>query len=211
VDGNSRTISSVTYNSVPMTEVPTISPYTPAAGRLHAMYYLLTPSTGANSVVITMSGAVSNNLVSASTSYTGVKQTGFPDASTQTFNASISTELTATLTTVANNCWLAGFGTAEGSGGLTAGTNTTKRTSSVYGNCFVSGFDSNTTRSIGSNSLAFTSATANDYLAWQLVSLAPVPVAPAQRTPIGLLLALTYSAGAAAAAVERVWFNIFGD
>lgn len=175
VDANGRTISSATYNGVAMTQVPTISPYTPAAGRLHYMFYLLSPTVGAHNIVLTMTGAVSNNLVAASTSYTGVKQTGFPDASGQTFNASTpGSNLSISITSVASGCWLTGFGTAEGSGGVSAGTSTTERTSSAYGNCFVAGFDSNGTVPSGSNSLMFHSATTTDYMTWLAVSIAPV-------------------------------------
>lgn len=179
VDSNSRTITGITYNGVAMTEISAISPYTPAGGRYHGMWYLFAPATGANSVVVTLSGAVSNNIVSASLAYTGVLQSGLPDASVKTFNASVSSgsSLTATLTSVASSCWLAGFGTNEQSTPTTAGTNTTKRSSSAYGNCFVVGFDSNAARTAGSNSIAFISGISTDNMTWQVISIAPASVA----------------------------------
>lgn len=91
-------VTGVTYNGVAMTRQSTIVLGGNVA-RLY-MYYLLAPATGANDIVISTS--VSTLIQSHNVSYTGVLQSGFPDASSETNTAS-ATSLANTLTTIADN------------------------------------------------------------------------------------------------------------
>ena len=148
-------IDSATYNSVSMTELNAI---TTDAGYLQ-LWYLLGPSTGANTVQINRTG--SSFLEGRSASYTGVRQTGFPDASTtgtgtdDTFNMS--------LTTVADNCWMFGFSRNDG-GNPTAGANTDILDPVDPAS---SGFDTNSAQTpAGSHTMSLSLAGANWWACW---------------------------------------------
>lgn len=110
---NAGSMTGVTYNGVAMTEIGT------GQGTLH-LYYLINPTTGANNVVATRSGT-SNDFHAWALSYTGVKQTGQPDADSK------ATTLTGTVTTVADNCWGIMVARADNAG-LAPSTNSTERT-----------------------------------------------------------------------------------
>lgn len=96
IDGTNDDITGVTYNSVSMTRQATNAIGTVARSY---QYYLLGPSTGANNIVISASASVS--IQADNVSYTGVKQSGFPDASSAT--TANATSYSNTLTTVADN------------------------------------------------------------------------------------------------------------
>lgn len=121
--GNTQTISSVTYNSVAMTF---IAESIVAGSQPVAVYYLVAPATGANNVVITLSGATF--IFSSSSSYTGAKQTGQPDGS-NTGKAS-GTSHAISVTTTADNSWGVAAYRAEGDGVTSAGSGTTLRNNS---------------------------------------------------------------------------------
>jgi hypothetical protein len=95
------TFSSCTYGGDAMTQVSG-SPIA-KAGRYFYLLYLLAPKTGANNVVATFSSTDQIALLAAS--YSGVKQTGQPDA-TNTSQASSVTHNSVSVITVANNCWV---------------------------------------------------------------------------------------------------------
>jgi len=129
--GDSRTVSSVTYNSVSMTQV--VAPLDTGGGERHGMYYLIAPATGANNVVITLSG--STGIVGISSSYTGVDQTTPTDANRTETGLETGTTYAEALTTVTDNSWVV-WGTREYAGRtITAGANTAlrQREASVYG------------------------------------------------------------------------------
>lgn len=106
--GTSESITGVTYATVPMTLIDTVAsdnfirPYS-------TTWLLMNPTTGANNVVI--SGSPSANISAMSASYTGVKQTGQPDAHT-TATAG-SSPVSKAITTVADNCWVVGFASMD--------------------------------------------------------------------------------------------------
>lgn len=108
-------ITGVTYNGVSMTRAQRLSPST--TGQSQFVYYLANPASGVNDVVISQSG--SSFVTARVWTFTGVDQTYVPV--TGTGNGE-STAVTASLTTTADNCWLASV--YQGSGTLTAGTNT---------------------------------------------------------------------------------------
>lgn len=131
--GSNRTISSITYNGVSMTELSTLTGGSIGAGERTAVYYLIAPATGANNVVVTLSGATS--IASNSASYTGVDQTNPIDASRTETDLDTGTSYAESITSNANNCW-AVWGTREYAGRtITAGANTAvrQRESSQYG------------------------------------------------------------------------------
>lgn len=104
-DDDGRTVSSVTYAGVNLTQVRAQRLQTSGIpDKWVEMWYLVAPATGANNVVVTLSGAVSNWVAAGSISLTGAAQTGQPDAS----NDAVGTSTTASVsvTTVADNCWV---------------------------------------------------------------------------------------------------------
>lgn len=161
------TATSVTYNGDAMTATSN-SPYDPGTGR-HYLYYLVNPDTGTHDVVITLSG--STVIRSDSASYTGVKQSGQPDAVGSNTTAS-GTTLTTSVTVVAENSWI--FGNArENVNGNTAASDHTKQRESG-GNTTSSGFDSGGGLEAGSKSLIFTTTGSATRLSMIAASFAPV-------------------------------------
>lgn len=92
------TISTPTYAGVSMSLVGAQQTNT---GAMAAMYFLTGPATGANTVSMAF-GGTSPNCNYNSVSYTGVKQTGQPDASGGGTGASAPNP---NWNTVADNCW----------------------------------------------------------------------------------------------------------
>lgn len=98
-------IISVIYGSSPLT-LAIKNPNTGSSGvlRFDYIYYLLNPATGTNNVVIT--ATTSHILIAVAAYYSGVKQSGQPDATTTNgvYVGGFST-LTTSITTVSNNAW----------------------------------------------------------------------------------------------------------
>lgn len=110
------TVSGITYNGVALTQIATVLGV--AADRRTELWYLIAPATGANNIVVTLSGAPGAFFNVGAVSYTGVKQTGQPDATANTNNTSNVTTTSQAVTTVDDNCWLVGAicdGAADGS------------------------------------------------------------------------------------------------
>lgn len=124
--GGADDVSSVTYNSVALTLAKKITSAT-GGDRISYIYYLLGPATGAHNVVITCSS--SHLIQGGAVSYTGVKQSAQPDASTTNFSSTSATTLTTSLTTVNDNSWCVLLhGGYDGGSAPTAGASTTRRT-----------------------------------------------------------------------------------
>lgn len=113
------TVTGVTYNGIAMTQLRKQA--RGDGSNFIYVYGLIAPATSANNVVI--SSSVSTTIKAISLSYTGVKQSGLPDASaSQAVNNSSTASTTANITTVANNSWAVTFLIATGSGGTTITT-----------------------------------------------------------------------------------------
>ena len=106
--------------------------------------YLIAPTTGTNNAVLE-----SNNSWMSVLTYSGVKQTGFPD-STAT-NTAVGTTFTVTTTVVASNCWISMTCPGFNADTTSAGTGTTMRGTGVDSGRQQA--DSNGTVSTGSQSL----------------------------------------------------------
>lgn len=103
VAGNNTTndhITGVTYGGVSMT---LIAKHGSAAGstRYVYLYRLLAPATGANNIVV--SASTSTYIFICAADYTGVKQSGMPDAY-DTDNGDLNT-LSLSVSTTDDNCW----------------------------------------------------------------------------------------------------------
>jgi len=121
---SSRTKTSITYNAVTLTEV--VAPLDTGGGERHGMDYLIAPATGANNVVITLSGSAA--IVGIASSYAGADQGSPIDTVRTEIGLETGTTYAETITnTIVDNCW-AIWGTREYAGRtITAGANTTVR------------------------------------------------------------------------------------
>ena len=103
---NNRTVTGITYNSDSLTFIRTDENSDIYFFR-STLYYRVAPDTGgAYTVAVTLSGTMSNGAGGA-VSYTGAKQTGQPDAHNGA-NAYTGKTQSTTVTTVADNSWVAG-------------------------------------------------------------------------------------------------------
>lgn len=144
---NPSNISGATYNAVSMTQVGTGQNGDTVSLRWTYFFWLLAPTTGANT--ISVAATASTFIQGSSASYTGVKQTGQPDASNTGVYGAPTPSLSVTV--VENNSWFIAsfFGRTTGA----VGANTTAR--SVSAN--ISGiFDSNGGLAAGSRTMSVT-------------------------------------------------------
>lgn len=118
-------ITGVTYNGVSMTLAAKLTPTGPDTPRWVYLFFLLAPATGSNNVII--SANTTAYILAGAADYTGVNQTGQPDATTTHTGSGSIMNLTSTITTVADNSWA--ILAEEGGGGLppTFDVGTTRR------------------------------------------------------------------------------------
>ena len=164
-DGTNRP-TAVTYAGVAMVNSGlTIANGT--TGRTLDLWYLDNPATGANTVGLTGG----SSFIGISISYTGVAQVGFPDASVASYTGGggSSTTQAGTVTQVQPDCWLVGFTDQDGAN-ATAGASTILRSNSA--SYAFEAFDSNGTRTPGSQALNFVNA-APVFWSFIVVSIAP--------------------------------------
>lgn len=158
---NSAFATGVTYNSAALTG----GPQQVADGTVRIqLWYLVAPDTGTHNVVVTGTGT--NVIYTTSVSYTGVAQSGQPDASkSQGITASPDT---TTLTTIADNCWTI-LG-ARTNGVVSASTGSTFRDDSASHLDFCY-FDSNgAITPAGSHSMTVTNPGFNIYTVMMSIS-----------------------------------------
>ena len=119
-------LSTVTYNGVSMTQLTKIAQN---SGTEFYLYGLLSPSTGANNLIATPVSSVTEIDIFG-ISYTGVLQSGLPDA-INSANSPTSPN-TISVTTVKDNCWLVGYFCSDNGSAVAAGTGTTQRANITY-------------------------------------------------------------------------------
>ena len=143
---NAGAVTGATYNGVSMTEIGS------GNATLH-LFYLINPTAGANNVTITRSGTA-NDFHGWAISYTGVKQSGQPDAFTAN-SASLTSTLNTTLTTIADNSWCIMVSRGDNAG-VAPGANCTERsTPNAYDAWAI--FDTNAPKTpAGSITMTFT-------------------------------------------------------
>lgn len=157
VGTSSDVATGVTYNGVAMTQAVKKS----GAGGSHYtyLYYLVNPATGANNVVISLSG--SQSIIGVSASYTGANQSGQPDATTSA-TAEPGTSINASVTVVASQSWVISFVANDGALAMTGSTGVTSvRDNGSWVSNIVSLGDSNAGQSAGSYGMTWTSSSQN--------------------------------------------------
>jgi hypothetical protein len=124
------TLSSATYNGVSMDSM-TVLNLRGANTHTASACALLNPATGANNIVATTSGSI--NAGWAAASYTGVRQTSFPDCATDSDSghATSSAQVSLSVTTATANCW-AVYIVGDTSGGAVSSGNVTSRVTGGY-------------------------------------------------------------------------------
>lgn len=173
-------VTAVTYNSVAMTLLNKDG--VNDINRWLYSYIKMAPSTGANTVAITAVG--SDATYGVAVSYSGVAQTGQPDANNMT-KASAVTSVATSVTVVASNCWIVAAGNNE----VTAQDSMTGTFRSYYEgtNAARQVKDSNTTVATGVNTYTQT-WTGSGYGAITAISFSPA--AEVETTSRKALLAL---------------------
>ena len=149
-------VPTATYNGVSMTVLDSLSDN---LGISLYVFYLLNPASGSNTLTYTNGG--SGAVGSVAVSYTGVKQSSFPDSNAQIKGANTISPITASTTVISSNCWVASISMSDtNSGTATISDNVTSRQAASpvnfspttkYDAC-----DTNGTVSTGSNSISFT-------------------------------------------------------
>lgn len=191
-NGGAGSVSSVTYNGDALGLTTSINP---GSGRLLYMYDRTACDTGTNNVVITFGNSLYGD--GQSTSYTGVDQTDMIDNTTTN---SATSNVTLTLTTVADNCWLVGSASNSAVGLPTAGTGTTSR--GTQGNLRIG--DSNGAKTPpGSFSMQYTAASGLTF--GVMASIKPFIPTTAVKTAEGLAIASVKTGEGLAKASIKTW------
>lgn len=184
-------ITSVTYNGVGLSLVGKRTDDN--TSRMLYLYMLVGPASGANDVVISCTN--NHYLLAGAVSYTGVAQSGQPDASTTNISGALATTLTTSLTTVADNCWTVlvegGF---NANAAPTAGAGSTRRTfDAAFGTWGL--FDSNSAITpAGSYSMTTDRSSSDNFIAHVMASVSPTG-ALNSAAPGGLLMLLGVGKG----------------
>ncbi len=181
-------ITGATYNGVSMTLVAKL-----VTNSSHPVYlfYLSNPASGTHDIVVSASG--SQTILMAAASYTGVNQSGQPEAF-NSLTAQTSASVTVAVTTVTDNAWTV-LVAGDSAGTVGAGTGSTKRAGDGLAGDLTAVFDSNGPISpAASNSMTATAANAAVSCNGIIISMAdvsstpPVPDTPElYGTPFGSL------------------------
>lgn len=127
-----QTVSTITYNAVGATSID-VQNDNATNNRITELWYQVGPATGANNVVVTYANQPGSFFNVGVASYSGVSQTGQPDAfGKNTSGASNVTSMAKSITTVADNCWIVGAACNLANGTSTAGDSGTTLRQSIY-------------------------------------------------------------------------------
>jgi len=164
---SSNTCSGVTYNGVAMTLISQGKGNSSGSTTNGYLFYLSNPASGANNIVATFNSATGVSTITAA-SYTGVKQTGQPEADGTNSSAS-TTSLSVSATVTSPNSWLVGQSFSQNN--MSAGSGTIIRSSVSTTDSII---DSNGTVGTGSQSLTVTQS--SGYMNLYAIVLAPYVV-----------------------------------
>lgn len=147
IANNADVITGVTYNGVAMT----LARKSAFTGPTMYLYYLLAPATGANNIVVSASSG-GEYIRATAVSYTGVQQSGQPDATAE--NNVSAASITTTLTQVVAKAWQVGVVQGAHDGTVTAGAGIGAIRGTVSGGYNSIG-DSNAPTNAGSRSMTW--------------------------------------------------------
>ncbi len=127
--GGTVDVTNVTYNSIALTNIAEQTGQSSAGCSCiskNESWYLVAPTSGANTVSVTLSGTADNS-VAGSISLTGVKQTYPLDAFNRRSSVAVTAVATTTLSSVADNAWFTSGRCQTTSTTHTAGADETER------------------------------------------------------------------------------------
>lgn len=177
-----QTVTSITYNSVPLTLLGIQASITGAA-RVE-LWGLVAPSTGSNTIAVTLSGAIAS--AGCAASYTGVHQT----SPTEAFNSAQATNVgaadaTVNVTTVADNDWCVDI-VATDDTAITVGTgNTSRNNVTGIGGSGAMGDTNSAKTPAGSVTMSWTNVGAAQ--TWAIGGVALRPIAAASLSVYGFM------------------------
>lgn len=179
VDG----IVTMTYGGASVSQIFK-NPFGVGDDRNDYLFYLSGFTAG--SKTLTANSTISQFMKMYISSYNGVANTGgTPNASNNSANQSASTDYTVSVTTVADNCWVAGFFNDNGGSIDSSGANTMFRSAASTSGRGMA--DSNAAVTpVGSRTLHITSDTSNAHN-FSALAMAPVSAAGG-TTPLKALL-----------------------
>lgn len=173
----SMSATSVTYGAQSLTKISQRNGggAGPALGL--SAWYLLSPAISSGTATVSTNSTGSTAFIAQS--YTGVSQSGFPDASSTQFRSTSAANGSIDTTTMADNAWVAAF-LGEAANQPTAGSGTVARQTSSSG---FGGFDSGApVTPAATKTLNFTFNTGGGFTAIG-VSFAPATSAVVASTP----------------------------
>lgn len=142
-DTTTDSVTAVSYNAVAMTQGQKFQ-NPQAGGRWIYLYYLLNPASGSHTFAVTQSGG--GFLIPVLGEYSGVKQSGQPDATAT--NSSILGSFSTNITIANTNAWAIACAQTGTPGSFTSGTGGTFRLKdATFGNIAL--YDSNAGASAG--------------------------------------------------------------
>lgn len=149
---NTTTVTGVTYNGVSMTNINTVIDTVPDPTRRCTTFYLVNPSSGSNTIAVTLSGTTSMVVVYSS-SYNGVSQSN-PVISSAVVSRFTGTSISSTLSS-AYGGYLVMSGTfSNGTLGITPSTNCVMRQTEVL---YIGSYQiDNTVAGTGTSSIGYT-------------------------------------------------------
>ena len=172
-------VSTIKYHSVSETRLNIKTLGGTGSQRIY-FYYLIAPDTGNNNIDVTLSSGASFNIAyMVSASYSGVSQSGYPDAQSSG-TALTNADVVGTVTTVANNAWPVQLTGSDDDNSATAGAGTTIRiaSSAATNPSRLSIADSNGPKTpAGSISLTVQMSVTTGSTAYIIAAMAPVAAA----------------------------------
>ncbi len=170
INTNTDDVTGVTYNGVAMTRANSL--LVAATATSNYLYYLVAPATGANNIVVSCGS--SRRIVSTSSSYTGAKQTGQPDAQGTNDSAGFVTSRAVSVTTSADNCWVVMSQSGNSNGNIpAAGSSTTSRVTEVDAGIAGMGFFDGNAPKTPAGSSTLNTTMSSDYVGSNIASFAP--------------------------------------
>jgi hypothetical protein len=191
-------VSSITYNGVSLTKIRDDRYYNGSGTYFQTeQWYLPLPASGAHSVVITWAGTPVDFGVGTATTFSGVDLAAPVDA--QNGGSGNGTTLSAIVTTVTANAWLADCAIGSNNAGLTVGGGQTMRTDRVVGvteatNDGVGISTVNGKASPGAETMDWTQASSSDWV-MSAVALKPfIAIVPVGTQFIGTCGTISWTA-----------------
>ncbi|MDE2022413.1 MAG: hypothetical protein KGI71_05895, partial [Patescibacteria group bacterium] len=161
-------VTSVTYNGVSMIQAKKLNH---SGTQWEYVYYLLNPASGAHTLQANFSASVASTCLDG-LSFTGITQSGQPDATNTGIGTQAGGNVTTTITTVANNA-LAVVLARNNGGPFAAGTGLTANPSATTGHAIASYYSTSALTPAGSQSLTWSFSSGNTSYGWIDVSFSP--------------------------------------